>query len=130
MIKLIKFNTETCRSVRNGESIIHFNRKGANTISNTAIAEIGFEEGDRIAIVQDEDNPEDWYLTEEAKGFLLRKANKHSRALMFNNAHISNLIIDASGIDAATASFKLITKPVMNGKLKLYPIIISSAKKD
>lgn len=133
-MNLNKFNKENMAGLRTGECCIRFNKAGACTISQAAVIELGLQSGDKIAIFQDQDTPEDWYMmVGDAGGFPLRDTGKDSKALAFNSAIMAKTIMDAFGmVDNKSVSFKLATEPTHVetqawGGVKLYAIITASA---
>lgn len=128
-MKLLKFNTTNVRQVQKGTSTLRIVRTGQNSISAFAANKIGFMPGDRIAMVQDEEEPADWYLMRDPEGFELRQPNG-AKSLHFSNAAMSNSFLDALRIDGESVSFKLVTEKQVKGKEKyeLYPIITASAE--
>lgn len=132
-MKLLKFNTTNMSSaIRKGEASIRFSRQGQITITKYGVSKIGLKVSDKIALLQDEDNPSDWYLTFDKKeGFSLRETGK-SGSLAFNNAAMANALLDSLRLDVSSMGFKLVTEPqTYEGNVKLYTILTAAAlKKD
>ncbi|OSZ79302.1 hypothetical protein CAP35_13900 [Chitinophagaceae bacterium IBVUCB1] len=126
-MKLNKFSAANMSHIRQKASTIRLQRKGANIISDLAVESIGLKAGDKVSLVQDEDNPSDWYLMiDEQEGFTLR-ADKDSKHLSFNCAALSNTVLDACFDNVFSATFKLITEPNKSGGVNYYPIILAGA---
>lgn len=111
-MKLNHFNKANMSHQRPKESTVRFGRKSANVISDEAAEAIGLGKGMKVSFVQDEENPEDWYmLIDIENGFELRQG-KNDKHLSFNCAALSNTFLDAVGLENAhSATFKLITEP-------------------
>lgn len=64
---------------------IHFNAKGIITLNTKAVEIMQLSVSDQIAIAQDPDNKEDWYILKNMEsGFKLRAIGKGSKQLAFN----------------------------------------------
>jgi hypothetical protein len=124
-MKLITFDASSCKASRIGESTIRLHKSGLTTFTKTAVEKLNLEVGQQVAIVQDEENPTDWYLVLDAEnGFALREyANG---ALMFCNAFIAKTIIDFMDVNTKSISFKL-GKMIDHEGMKLSAILIGSA---
>ncbi len=107
-MKFTKFDKSNMSNVRTGEAIIRFATKGANSISKTAAEGIGLTEKDKVAILQDNDNPEDWYLIKDKEnGFPLREYSNGQ--FCFNCSAMARAIIKAFDLDTTSVSFKIQT---------------------
>ena len=126
-MKLIKFDKTNCAATaRKGENAITMRRSGVISINGGSIQLTKLKAGDAIAILQDEDNPEDWYLTKDDDGFLLRDGGKASKTLNANNSAFVNKMFDALGIHTeAGVRFQLAPQPTKEGKMILHGIITS-----
>jgi hypothetical protein len=105
-MNLTTFDAENVVSTRRGDAVISFSRKSVNRISKKAAELTGYEPGDTIALHQDVEHPEDWYVSLCESGFELRD-DKGSGPLLFNSTGISNMILDALEINEDAVSFKL-----------------------
>jgi hypothetical protein len=86
-----------------------------------------------VAIVQDEEKPEDWYLViNDPDGFPLRENTGEGMA--FNNAYIVKTFMDCMDFKTNSLACKLATVPAdhddseLDKKCKLYAILTSTAK--
>ncbi len=81
-MKLKRFNAETCPQLvgAKGKRSLSINHKGHVLINGLAVTTMGLKPGDKISIVQDQDHPEDWYITKDPNGFELR--HKSGNTLM------------------------------------------------
>lgn len=127
-MKLIKFDAINTRSHRSGEATIRFHKVGLISISKQGCVDLELKAGQNISIVQDEENPEDWYLlVNDENGFTL-KDYKNTGGLFMQSAFIAKSIIGALELNANSVSFKLATKKADNEDgLTLYAILTPSA---
>ncbi len=124
-MKLVTFDAENMVSQRKGDAYISFSRNAANSLSKAAVDRTGFSPEDKIAIHQDEDNPEDWYLSLGEAGFPLRDDKKDGSSLYFNNTAMSNTILDALGIDEEEqrVSFLISGEPTVVDEVNYWAIL-------
>lgn len=108
-MKLIKFDAASTKFSRPGESSIRFHSSGVITLSTSAVEGLKLKEGDKMCVVQDEENPDDWYLMKDENGFSLR-TYKGNNGLCFNNAYIAKSIINFLDINANSVCFKVATE--------------------
>lgn len=132
-MKLIKFNTNTAKSTRTGESTIRLHSSGLITISKEAAQAIGLVAGDPVSIGQDPDNPDDWYIyLDKESGFTTREA-KNNNGLCFSSAFIFKSYCSAYDIDCTSVSIKIAKQstksedPELKG-VKLWGILTHTAK--
>ena len=90
------YNAENSKSATvGGNSTIRVQRNsGLISFSKKASENIGITQGDRIVVVQDEENPENFYIhkTADPKGFLIRFKTADLGA-SFNCSTLVNLIL-------------------------------------
>ena len=87
----------------------------------------------RVAVIQDEERPKDWYIQtgSDEFGFPLRVKDT---ALAFNNVTVARELLEScelidSSTDSKTARFLLATEPInVEGFGKLYAIITKSGQ--
>lgn len=133
-MKLIKFNAATAKGFQSRESVIRFNNSGVITLSKAFVDESGLKEGHKVSIVQDQEDPNSWFLVaHDPEGFVLRDAN--NRYLCFNNAYISKSLIQYMEVNAKSIAFKIATEATecdgdeeLPKKCKLYGILTGTAK--
>ena len=132
-MKLQKFDASNSKSVRTGEPTINFNMAGGICFSKTFCQKIGLKKGDKVSIVQDEDQPEDWYIIIGDKdGFPIRENTGEGCA--FNNAFICKNFIEHLQINAKSVNCKLATEPADIPKdqlpkgAKAYALLTATAK--
>lgn len=105
--------------------------KGGNWTISTGLKEaMGLKDGDTIALLQDADNPLDWYLTKDKDGFETR-ANSGGTALLFNCADCRRRFMDAwlkEKDEPAPESARMLVaaEPVKLGKQELWPMLSGS----
>lgn len=129
-MQLKKYDALNTVSSRKGNPTISFNRGGAIGISGEACKAIGLSEGDKVSLVEDEENPGDWYITKDKDGFPLRKSNAEAKGTVFNCAAISSKVLDFLNWQEKKAAIcRIALTPVTQEKMKLYPILTASAKK-
>ena len=128
-MKLKRFNQKTTASAPRGRATIRFNKSGAISISGVAVDLTGINSGDYIEIVQDEQNPEDWYITKSDMnvGFKLRPGGKSGNS-MANSAATCRAFLKQFPRTGKTSTGCLIgTVPVTFEGVDYWPIITSSA---
>ena len=110
-MKLQVFDSSNMASQRRGDCTIRFSRKGASYVSKALVAALGLEDGTTVSVHQDEESPEDWYLSfGEENGFPLRQP-KDADSLAFNSAAMANAILDALGLEEHdSVAFKVATE--------------------
>jgi hypothetical protein len=125
-MKLKTFNPENT-----GDDVIpmlSINSNGVFRLNKAAIELLKLNEGDKVLFHQDEDEPEDWYISKDAeKGFIFSidktRPNRYSRisALYrtfkecFNNTSVFKFCISSESVksdksDKSTFVFPIITK--------------------
>lgn len=132
-MKLLRYDTSNMSNVRAGECTIRFSLKSANSITKYASSVMGITDKDTITLLQDEEEPEDWYLALNQKNGIPLRANSKGGSLVFNCVGITKKMIDQFAPDKNSVTFKLVTDPQeyeIDGEetIKLYPIITASAK--
>lgn len=128
-MKFNVFNTSNCEpSLRKGQAVITFNTGGNIALTKNAAETLGLKAGDKVALLQDTDNPKDWYLSVgDAQGFELRKRTENG-SVQFNNVSLVDKVLRSLGI-SNNASFPLVAEPQnLEGGGKVYPIITSRIK--
>lgn len=84
-MKLKIFDTDSQFSRPESPASIHFNGKGVITLSSSAVEVMQLSLNDTIAIAQDPENREDWYILKNMEnGFKLRATGKGAKQLAFN----------------------------------------------
>ena len=107
-MKLQTFDAENTVSRQRGDAVVSFGKNGFNMISKSAAEAMQMEKGDKIAFHQDQDNPEDWYVSHGEAGFVVAE-KENTTGLVFTSKAMSATIMDALEIDAPRVSF-LISK--------------------
>ncbi len=131
-MKLKIFTKENTGHVRSSKPGINLNTAGSFTLNKSAAEIMQLKVGDAVAIAQDEDDEDNWYVfkCKSDEGFIVRPCNGKNidGGLSFNSSFIMRKILKAAGINHHT-SMLISIEPNVDGKIKYYPIIISSARK-
>lgn len=129
-MKLKEFNSQNSSFVKTGEPTISCNVKaGLMNLSIELVKIMKLSDDSRISIHQDEENPEDWYLSDSKDGFKLRsdkKGSKGNAALSFNNTTTVKALAKSLNIDSNYIKCKVGDEPIVVNKVKYYPIITKS----
>lgn len=123
---LIKYNQNNIDTTRKGEVSIRINRKAAISISKAAAELTGFQPGDSIGLLQD-DETADWYLIKDPDGFTLRDTGK-TGSLSFNSTALANMILESAELPENSYKFKIAREPIATEEHgPAWCIIIASA---
>lgn len=129
-MKLKAYTPKTCGHTYTGKSTINLNYgTGVFSFSKTAVQLLKVKAGMCCTLLQDENQPKDWYLKfSKFDGFTLRNSQKGVQAmLIFNNSFTARALAKSIGL-TGNATFLIATEPLMVDKELLWPIITSSAK--
>ncbi len=118
----MKLINHTKRFSRNGPPTITVKRIGTIYLSNTLVKSIGAKAGDTISILQNTENPGEWYLSFIEGGVKLRHVGKDTKALLCNSARAANGILETVGRHEMARM--IVSTNASNG---YYPIVTSSA---
>jgi hypothetical protein len=130
-MQLKKYDSLNAFATRKGISTISFSEAGGISISGEACEKIGLSAGDRVSLFQDETKPEDWYLAKDKDGFALRQSSSKAKGCSFNSAAICEKVLESvSWKEKKSPVFRLVTEATTVNKMKLYPILTASAKKN
>ena len=128
-MKFNVFNTSNCEpSLRKGQAVITFNTGGNIAITKYAAEKLGLAAGNKVSLLQDTENPKDWYLSVgDAEGFELRPRSGNG-SVQFNNVALVEKVLTSLGL-SSNASFPLVTEPQnVEGGGKVHSIITSRVK--
>jgi len=129
IMKLKEFNVSNSRYFANKKDPrVRFNKKaGLISFSIAAIKLLDLKKEDRVIILQDEENPEDWYInkTQSKSRFALRFQD-NKKGVFFNCALITRRILDSLGFEGKSCSMPISKKPIDNNGEKYYLIITSN----
>lgn len=120
---LITFTQDTLPASRRVPATIRFSRKSASALSKGFCLLGNFAAGDQIGIHQDKENPEDWYVSFAADGFVLRDYGSKGGGLLFNNSTMANTLLDYLEIEADSASFPIGKEAKVEDEVSYWPII-------
>lgn len=100
-MKLKEFNAETLPKLSGGGKgvpRISFSKGGVININATACELIGLKPSDKITLAQDEEDPVNWYIYKNEKGFELRSAYD-KKGVLFNHNSLTKEIMKAIEYD-------------------------------
>lgn len=123
-MKLIEYNALNSMAVRKGKPTVGINRSsGVIRLSGAAANAIGLKAGDYIKILQDEENPNDFFIckTTAEVGFKLR-SNSSSTGLMTNCVTVCVKMLESAKTDDK-ALFNLIPEPQKINKENMFLVI-------
>lgn len=128
-MNLTIFNAETTPKSQFGRSSapsISFSKGGGIAVGRSACGLIGLHEGDKVALGQDPDNPEDWYLFKSKDGFDLRTPST-GYGLMFQNSGLRRMVIESLGLPVDQGHrFLIAGQPTVIDKVKYFAILTIS----
>ncbi len=131
IMNLKQLNRETVKSIRRGKLSLMISKVGSFTFSKNAVKNLLLQDGDYIELIQDVDNPKDFYLTKsnEKNGYKLRRYYSLNSAISFNSSAIASLIFKSLHISGKNAISCLISpEPIIENGNKIWAIITSSAQ--
>jgi hypothetical protein len=128
-MKLREFNASNTQVTRSGTPCMSVNYKtGVFSINQHATSLIGLKAGDQIQFLQDENEPENWYLEKvKSGGFEIRTNSNITPGLLFNNTAIGRKVIEGLG-GGGVISIRLLVagEPTIIEKRKLWGLIAVS----
>lgn len=105
---------------------ITFTKSGAISLNKYATELLGFKEGYKFSLCQDEENPTEWYVFSHDNGFVLRKKNANG-SLTIQHTILVHEFFNAFGFPLATTrSFIIAGKPTVVDNVKYFGILINS----
>lgn len=125
-MKLTQFNSETLPLYgRTRLPRVSFIRSGNISLNGAAIELMQLKPECKLAIAQDQDNPGDWYIFEDDKGFKVRSKDiKKTGQMIFSHKELVTTFVTCFGLNMnKTYSFLLAGEPTMVGKRKYYGIL-------
>lgn len=103
-------------------------KTGRFIFNKTASELIGLKDKCQIVILQDEQEPEDWYLEiVKVSGFVIRNRERQSE-YVFNNTVIARMIADSVGYTARNGRMLIAGKPTKIGDRLLWGILTINLK--
>lgn len=108
-------------------------KTGVIKLSAMFITDAKLQEGDQVALAQDEEKPENWYLKKHEGGFKLRKSSGKTKtpALCFSSKDLSVRMVRSSSEPNAlnqTVQMNIDTEPTMIDDVPHYEIATKTAK--
>ncbi len=70
-----------------GKASVGFNKAGTINLNEKACERLELKTGDKIAIAQDEESPENWYIFKHEEGFDVR-ATSDKKGFVFNHSSL------------------------------------------
>lgn len=131
-MKLKEFNQQTAPpAARYGEATVNVSKNGVFSFSVAAVDLLKLKADDHVVFLQDEDAPDNWYITmsDKDKGFKLREDYGNKKRVMTNCSKAAKLILHQAKIAAASGTFLISREPLMLDKKLYWLIILSSCKK-
>lgn len=125
-MKLKEFNPENSVSVKGvilTPAVGINSRSGIFNFNKPACELIGVKNADRLLILQDEDDPENWYIEKAATGFVLREKIKITKGLVFFNTSVAKKLQSSLGIKKDGFRMLLSGQPTLVGKRKLFGLL-------
>lgn len=126
-MKLKEFNLTNSSFIKTGEPTISCNvTAGLVNLSPELCKIMKLGDGRRVSLFQDEENPQDWYITETTDGFRLREDKKGrggNSAITFNNTTTVKAMAKSLKIVGNYFKCRVGDTPVVVGKTSYYPII-------
>jgi len=127
-MKLKKFNRKDCSINRgDGFAYITLEKIGIIRLNRNAAELIGLSVGDKLNVINDEDNPRDWYIekTTDDDGLIMRK-HSDSGSICSNAKVITDEIRKSLGVETKTLRFRIAGKPAFDDS-NIYAILTGSA---
>ncbi len=92
--------------------IFAFTKSGAISLNRSTMDHLGLKSKDKVELLQDEDNPKDWYVAKSTSehGFVLRHGGKKSDSLIFNSRS-TTIAIQQSLQISTDSSFRIPVAP-------------------
>ncbi len=107
---------------------LSIHKSGVLRLNKTAVTALDFKHGDAFEVLQDEENPQDWYIAKTTNENALIWRKDSSGAMLCNVKYIADKILKSLGITGKAAKFRIATEEVEEG-LKAYAIFTHSANK-
>lgn len=92
-MKIIKFTPENSNRFTKGLLTINFRSRGPIIISSALVKLLDINPGDGVAILQDEDSQDDYFISKDPSGFICRSID-NSNCLLFFSTELARRIIN------------------------------------
>ncbi len=129
-MKIKRFSRENTGQHHIGKPTVHISKTGLISFSRNSVESLNLKQNDRVELIQDEDNPQDWYVVtvENEGGFILRKGTYGQ--LLFNSSMVVDLIQKSLPLELRKDSltFLIASQPEEIEGEKIYAILTSSIK--
>lgn len=122
---LVKYDA-SCQG-SNGSIIpnVSFSKGGIIRINRAAAEMLELNDGSRIAILQDKNNPDDWYLAKDKEGFVMRKNGSDRHSFATNCSRVAKKLMGHFGL-TETTRIQLGTETVEG---EYWPLITAKLRK-
>ncbi|MEJ7610646.1 MAG: hypothetical protein WKF88_05640 [Ferruginibacter sp.] len=132
-MKLREYNSENTVSIRGGgvkTPSLSINQKaGLFSLNKEACALIGLTNEDKVIILQDEEETENWYLEKvKGNGFILREKENVSSGLLFNNTALVRSIAASVNFTDNGGRMLIAGSPTDLGKRKLWGLLTTGLR--
>jgi hypothetical protein len=127
-MKLTVFNAENTPQWSTGTKTpgISFGKAGGIAINQTAAELMGLKPEDTISFGQDEEDPANWFVWKDPKGYRLR-LHSDQKTLAMNHSVMCNNIRQCFELDHnCSHRFIIAGKPTVIDKVKYYGLILRS----
>lgn len=128
-MKLKIFDTRMQNARPDAPPTLHLNSKGVITLNSKACEILHLQIGDQVAIAQDPENTEDWYIIPGlSSGFKLRGTGKGSTQLAFNCVKLTKEFLAAFDLKS-NIKLEIVKTPVKHETLgDIWLILTKKAK--
>lgn len=130
-MKLKTYNRNTGMARLSSDPCISFQRTGTWLLNRALCELMGVQAGDRVSLHQDEEQPEDWYLSKDPQGIPLRKQSYKEQVLVLNGMGWRHALREALAKHTGeavpeTGRMMVAREAVVHGKVDLWPVITKS----
>lgn len=128
-MNLKKYTRVDCKYIAPGKPTVRISKTGFVSFNKSSMHQLKLKAADKIAIVQDELRPTDWYIqkTDDPDGFELREYSKSGLAM--NAAKITKLILKSLGLNEST-TFRMATDLTKDNGEEYFAILTKVPQKN
>lgn len=132
-VKIMNPETLPRSSTRETTPYVRLHFQGVITISTGTCKLLSITKGDGIIFIQDEDNPEDWYLAKSKDGYKAtgKGKDKDKTPFTLNHQGVRRAILISAKLSLTERSIKLKVAniPTQIGDIIAHAILTASGKK-
>jgi hypothetical protein len=128
-MNLKEFNVATVKMERRGQPAIGINSKtGVFNFNGFAAKLIGLDAGDQVQFLQDESEPENWYVEKvKVSGFEVRFEPRWGNGVIFNSTNMARTLIKGmAGRINISARILIAAESTDTGKRTLWGLLLKS----